>query len=406
MVDLFTRNSGQQKSLIVVAAIAIIAIGISCIFYTSYHISNNNKSRNGIAQAALNSQQYAVAVNNASNFIDAQSQAFNSLFRQVEPSVVTIEYNPIINGSYSNVTFGGSGFVYRPDGYIITNAHVVSDAPKGLVDVTLYDGNSYTAIVRGVDIYDDIAVLQIVDDYSREHLVPLVLANSSQLEIGQVVIAVGSPGFFTETMTHGIISQLGRLSPDLFQSGFDIPDVIQTDTFINHGNSGGPLVNSRGLVVGMNSYGAVNLTGINFAIPSNLVARVAPEIIQTGKYDNPWLGFSGQSLTPSVAQILGLPRDHKGVGVYAVVPGGPMDKAGVLGYRSQSGNNAGSVDIISAIDGYQVKDLDALDAYVAEHTSVGQTITLTIDRNGHNMDLHLVIQARPPPPTLPLLGPP
>ena len=134
-----------------------------------------------------------------------------------------------------------------------------------------------------------------------------------------------------------------------------------------------------------------------------MVARVAPEIIQTGKYDNPWLGFSGQSLTPSVTQILGLPRDHKGVVVYAVVPGGPMDKAGVLGYRSQSGNNAGRVDIITAIDGHQVKDLDSLDAYVAEHTSVGQTITLTIDRNVHIMDLHVVIQARPSPPTLPLL---
>jgi S1-C subfamily serine protease len=327
--------------------------------------------------------------------IDAQSQAFNSLFRQVKPSVVTIEYNTIVNGSVSNETIFGSGFVYRADGYIITNFHVVQEAPNGLVNVVFYDGNTYTARVVGADRFDDIAVLQIVDNYSKEHLAPLVLANSSRLEVGQVVIAIGSPvgpgGQYTETMTHGIISQLGRLEPDIFME-FDIPDIIQTDTTINHGNSGGPLVDSRGEVVGINAYGGINLTGINFAIPSNLITRAASQIVQTGKYDNPWLGLSAAgSLTPSSAQRLGFPRDFKGIVVLQVAPGGPMDKAGVLGYQS----NGNSADIITAVDGRQVKDLDGLDAYIAEHVSVGQPVTLTVDRNGQKLDLKVVIQARP-----------
>ena len=127
------------------------------------------------------------------------------------------------------------------------------------------------------------------------------------------------------------------------------------------------------------------------AIPSNLIARVVPQIIETGKYDNPWLGFSGNSLTPGLAQFLGLPRDFKGIAVYAVAPGGPMDKAGVADYQS----NGRKADIITAVDGHQVKDLDGLDAYVAEHVSIGQPITLTVERNGSALDFHMVTQARP-----------
>jgi len=128
------------------------------------------------------------------------------------------------------------------------------------------------------------------------------------------------------------------------------------------------------------------------AIPSNLIARVVPQIIETGKYDNPWLGFSGNSLTPGLAQFLGLPRDFKGIAVYAVAPGGPMDKAGVLGHQS----NRNSADIITGVDGHQVKDVDGLDAYIAEHVSIGQPVTL-VNTNGHVLDLHVVTQPRPLP---------
>ncbi|MFZ0225052.1 MAG: trypsin-like peptidase domain-containing protein, partial [Candidatus Nitrosopolaris sp.] len=207
-----------------------------------------------------------------------QSTNLRTIFKQVENSVVQITSKlptaapNALNPQTPNTTALGSGFVYDNQGHIITNGHVVGDAK--IVDVTFVDGNRYTAKVIGTDIYGDIAVLQILQNTTQQRqllssLKPLVIGNSSNLEVGDQVIAIGNPFGLSDTMTTGIVSGVGRLLPG---SGFSIPNAIQTDAPINPGNSGGPLLNMQGEVIGMNTAilsGTDTFSGIGFAIPSN-----------------------------------------------------------------------------------------------------------------------------------------
>src|SRR5438132_9246874 len=188
-----------------------------------------------------------------------QNTNLTTIFKQVENSVVQITArtpNPnleiIINGNplSNQSTRLGSGFVYDKQGHIITNNHVIDGASTA--DVTFVDGNVYRAKVIGKDSSGDIAVLQIIDNFSPENLVPLTIANSSSLQVGQQVIAIGNPFGLSDTMTTGIVSQMGRLLPNP-DTGFSIPDGIQTDAPINPGNSGGPLLNTQGQVIGINT---------------------------------------------------------------------------------------------------------------------------------------------------------
>lgn len=324
--------------------------------------------------------------NNTSNsFLRTESQELNNIFKKVANSVVYIQVD--LGHNYFR---SGSGFVYDSNqGYIITNNHVVNGSFSGKADVTFNDGNTYTAKIIGTDVYDDIAVLQIVDDFSEEHPVALTLANSSKLEVGQMVIAIGNPGIgsfltLSNTMTMGIVSQLGRIFPTSV-GGFAEVDLIQTDTTINRGNSGGPLLDADGHVVGITTLHAINSTGLNFAIPSNLVVRIVPALIQNGHYDHPWLGFSGDTLNPIIAEnLLGLPRNSKGVVLFSVDAGGPLDKAGLK-----------RADLIIATDGIPVRTIGDLLTYLEEHKSIGDNIKLTINRNGQVMDLNVTVQTRP-----------
>src|ERR671911_2390989 len=219
-------------------------------------------------------QQQNSTVINATAAKDSLS--LNSIFKQVENSVVQITRKVppssiLPTPESENASALGSGFVYDNKGRIITNNHVVGDAK--IVDITLVDGNRYTANVIGTDIFSDIAVIEIVEENLTEQssspppLRPLLIGNSSELEVGEQVIAIGNPFGLAGTMTTGIISQTGRLLPDSL-TGFSIPNAIQTDTVINPGNSGGPLLNMNGQVIGMNTAGLFG-SGIGFAIPSN-----------------------------------------------------------------------------------------------------------------------------------------
>src|ERR687889_454175 len=216
------------------------------------------------------------------------SLSLNSIFKEVENSVVQITRkvppSSILSPSpeSENASALGSGFVYDNKGRIITNNHVVGDAK--IVDITLVDGNRYTANVIGTDIFSDLA----------------------------------------GTMTTGIISQTGRLLPDSL-TGFSIPNAIQTDTVINPGNSGGPLLNMNGQVIGMNTAGLFG-SGIGFAIPSNAITRIVPALIEKGNYTHPWLGFTAATLTSDLAEsVEGLERNFKGVLVDSIVKDGPAD---------------------------------------------------------------------------------
>jgi S1-C subfamily serine protease len=334
-----------------------------------------------------------------------QSTNLTNIFKQVENSVVQITArtpNPnlqiIINGNQfgGQSTRLGSGFVYDKQGHIITNNHVIDGASTA--DITFVDGNTYRAKVIGKDPSSDIAVLQITDNFSPENLVPLPIVISSSLQVGQQVIAIGNPFGLDDTMTTGIISQVGRLLPNP-DTGFSTPDAIQTDTPINPGNSGGPLLNMQGQVIGINT--AINsatgeFSGIGFAVPSNMIIREVPTIIRTGTFNHPWLGIAGGAVTPDVAQSAGLPLNYKGVVVGSVQAGSPAEKAGLQAITQNNFSNTQAVgDIITKVDGHPLRSIDDLINYIDLHKSIGENVLLTVNRHGQIINLNMALQSRP-----------
>lgn len=326
------------------------------------------------------------------------------LFKKTENSVVQITskvstVNPyiIVNGNplESQSTRLGSGFVYDSAGHIITNHHVVADAQE--VDVRFVDGNIYSAKVLGTDPYNDIAVLEITDDFSEESIIPLALADSSKLEVGQQIVAIGNPFGLSNTMTTGIVSQVGRLLPNR-EAGFSIPNVIQTDAAINPGNSGGPMLNLQGHVVGINT--AIQSTtgefsGVGFAVPSNTIKRIVPSLIEKGAFEHPWLGVSGTSVTPDIAKQLGLAKNYKGVFVTIVVEGGPAQKAGLQEATYNTNRQIKGGDVIIALDGHEIRGIDDLIIYLADNKSVGDDIMLKVNRNNEVIEIRAVLEPRP-----------
>jgi len=340
-----------------------------------------------------------------STTITTQTTNLTSIFKRVENSVVQIiakTPNPnlqiIINGNplQSQSARLGSGFVYDKQGCIIINNHVIDGA--NTADVKFVDGNTYRAKVIAKDPSSDIAVLQITDNFSPENLIPLPIVNSSSLQVGQQVIAIGNPFGLDDTMTTGIVSQMGRLIPNP-DTGFSTPDAIQTDAPINPGNSGGPLLNTQGQVIGINT--AINsatgeFSGIGFAVPSNVIIRELPTLVKTGTYSHPWLGISGGAITPELAQIAGLPQNYKGVVIGSVQSSSPAEKAGLQGLTRNNFSNTQQIgDIITGIDGHPVKSIDDLITYIDLHKSIGDNVGLTVNRHGLMKNLNLVLQARP-----------
>jgi S1-C subfamily serine protease len=334
----------------------------------------------------------------------SQDSTLTSLFEKTQNSVVqitskvsTVDNTIIINGAplSSQSTRLGSGFIYDKEGRIITNNHVVDGSST--VNVTFIDGNTYTAKVIGTDPDNDIAVIQIIDNFSDETLVPLQLGNSSELQVGQQVIAIGNPFGLSDSMTTGIVSAIGRLLPNE-NVGYSIPDIIQVDAAINPGNSGGPLLNLQGEVIGMNTAISTNtgdFSGVGFAIPSNTIERIAPVLIKNGTYQHPYLGIAGRTMDPDVSLANGLPRNFKGVIVEKVVKGGPADMAGIIAATLDDNNIPHGGDIITAIDGHPMKTIDDIIAYLDDEKSVGDKTTITVDRQGKALDLTATLEARP-----------
>jgi S1-C subfamily serine protease len=318
------------------------------------------------------------------------------LFQKVEKSVVQITDSSEINVFESRL---GSGFVYDDNGHIITNHHVVSGGGNRL-DVTFPDGIVYRASLIGSDPSADIAVLY-VEEAPKEKLLPLSLADSSKVRVGERVAAIGNPFGLSGSLSNGIISGVGRQIPAEEEEGFTIPDIIQTDAPINPGNSGGPLLNMRGEVIGINSaiYSTTGqFAGVGFAIPSNTIAQVMPSLITTGSYQHPWLGVAGRDMTPGIADRLGL-DEPRGFLVMDVVTGSPAEKAGI-----QRGNEDTVIDgipiklggdVIIAVDNNTVRKIDDILAYVEMKKSVGDDLKLTILREGQTMEVIATLAARP-----------
>jgi S1-C subfamily serine protease len=296
----------------------------------------------------------------------------------------------------------GSGFVWDTQGHIVTNNHVVENAEK--IEVTFADGQVLEAELVGADPDSDLAVIKV--DRPANELVPLQLADSDGVKVGQLAIAIGNPYGLEGTMTVGIISAVGRTLPAGTSLGigrsYSIPDIIQTDAPINPGNSGGVLVDNQGRVTGVTfaieSTSGAN-AGIGFVIPSAVVQRVVPVLIEEGKYEHPYLGISGRSLAPSLAEAMDLDPDQRGVLVNEVVADGPADKAGLLGSERQTTiegrQEAIGGDVIIAIDGEPIEGMDELISYLARNTQVGQQVTLSVLRDGNPIDLRVTLEARP-----------
>lgn len=320
------------------------------------------------------------------------------IYKNSSPAVVNITTTVVNYDFFLNPVpkqGSGSGIVLSPDGYILTNNHVIEGAT--LLEITFTDGKSLTAKLIGRDPSTDLAVLKV--DATQQRLQPLNFGDSSQLQVGQEVYAIGNPFGLTSTFSSGVISSLSR---DLkTPSGRLMQDIIQTDAAINPGNSGGPLINSTGQVIGINT--AIfsptgSYVGIGFAIPSNRAQQVAQELIQYGRVIRPYLGVTSRlAVTPRIATHLKLGIKH-GLLVDEVLPDSPAALSGIRPSQQQYqvGNKILRLggDIILKIDNQDVLSVDQM-VNAIESKKPGDKINLAIYRNGGIINLSVLLKKRP-----------
>ncbi|MDG6975765.1 MAG: trypsin-like peptidase domain-containing protein [Nitrososphaerota archaeon] len=313
--------------------------------------------------------------------------------------VVTVQGTSTSGGTNSTVL--GSGFVvnYTGNFYVVTNFHVVSGVNG--ITVTFQDGDAYPAMVLGSDGYSDLAVLNVSAPASEFH--PLDLVSSALLAVGQPVAVIGNPFGLAGSMTAGIVSQLGRTISDPLAGNFAIADVIQFSAPINPGNSGGPLLDSQGAVVGITTATVQSSQGVGFAIPSDTILKELSSLVTTGSYDlHSYMGITTVDMSYQLAQLENTDVTY-GVLVEQVASGGPAQAAGLKGGTSTVDVSGSSYliggDIITAVNGTKLVNSDSLSTYLEEYTLPGQTLSLSIIRDGQQMTINLVLGTRPPPPS-------
>ena len=342
-----------------------------------------------------NELQVQNQIDEINNLIATESETLSlmEIFEKAEPGVVRV--NTIRNQTTNETGGVGSGFVFDKKGHIITNAHVIEGSTKTVV--TFLDGRSYNAEIIGMDEYTDIGVIKVNADLKL--LQPLSLGDSSNLNVGEPITAIGNPFGLSGSMTSGIVSQMGRLLPS--GSGYSIPDVIQTDAAINPGNSGGPLLNMRGNIVGINT--AIQsttgeFTGVGFAIPSQTVAKIVPTLISEGEYKHPWIGISGRDIDPDTANVLGL-KDALGFLIITVVENSPAADAGLIGSNKTIEVDGKEYpvggDVIVAVDGMDVRKIDDILVHLQRVKTVGDEMNLEVLRDGRTTNVTVILQERP-----------
>jgi len=327
-------------------------------------------------------------------FSGGNSLTPTQIFKIYERSVVSIDTKK--RSSIGLVPYNlGSGFVYDNLGNIITNNHVVEGSD--VIRVTFNDGTVAKAKLVGRDPYSDLAVIRV--DVPAEQLEPVLFEDSTNLVVGEPVVVIGNPFGLGNSMSAGIISQLGREISSA--SGYLIVDIIQVDAAINPGNSGGPLINGRGRVIGVNTAiytESGTFSGIGLAVPSSTVKRAVPSLIQTGKYLHPWMGISGAAVSPEIAEEMKL-GSARGVLVTSVVNGSPAEKAGI-----RAGNRKTTIegqeitlggDVIVKIDNWPVRKVQDILVYLERYKSVGDFVTFTMLRDGQTVEVDLQLGERP-----------
>ena len=322
--------------------------------------------------------------------LDSEEQNNISVYRKNIPSVVNVTSRAMTFDFFYGLVpqeGQGSGFVIDKDGHILTNYHVIADARQ--VEVTLHNRKKYKATVVGTDPAHDLAVIQI----KAPELVPAVLGDSRNLQVGQKVYAIGNPFGLAGTMTRGIVSSI---RPVREPNGAMIDEAIQTDAAINPGNSGGPLMNWHGEVIGINTMILSSVgqnAGIGFAIPINTAKAVLNDLMTLGRVRRPALGVTTVPISPELADEIGLPVDY-GLLIVQVTPGGSADLAGLHGgnERAYLGNIPIMLggDLIVAIDDEKVQDQQDLAQMMNNHRA-GDTVKVTIYRNKKKMDVNVAL---------------
>ncbi|MGD0645095.1 MAG: trypsin-like peptidase domain-containing protein [Candidatus Bathyarchaeia archaeon] len=398
----------KSKLAILIATILIIGTltaGVAGYYISQLTTSTNNSQQNQTPTTSnqqTQSSTSSIASTAQTDVTSADNTQLSKIYQQVEPSVVVIQDFQTQSDIFRNAYYTqvqGSGFVYDLSGkdLIITNYHVIDSGIN--ITVTFQDGNTYTAKVLGSDPYSDIAVLST--DAPQTELFPLTITNSSTLQVGDQVIAIGSPYGLAGSMTTGIISALGRTITEDTANGYAIADIIQTSVAINPGNSGGPLLNSQGEVIGITTAILDNSQGLGFAIPSDTILRETQDLADNGAYNqHPYLGISGADMTYDIATQTGVNVTY-GVLIQQVTSGGPADKAGLKAGTTLTTIDGNPIttggDIIIALNGNRIRNSDDLSTYLEENTLPGQTVNLTILRNNQTTNISVELGTRPAP---------
>jgi putative serine protease PepD len=332
--------------------------------------------------------------------LDFAEQRVIDVYKRVSPSVVNVTTRVLRRGFFFEIIpeeGAGSGFILDQEGHILTNYHVIRGAQS--VEVIFIDETTLPARVVGSDPRNDIAVLQV--DAPPELLTPVELGSSADLQVGQRAIAIGNPfGQFGSTLTTGVISALDRTLQG--QDGRQITGVIQTDAAINRGNSGGPLLDSSGRVIGMTTAifsPSGTSAGVGFAVPVDTVHRLLPDLLSLGRYRHPWLGIRyAYRLTPGLAEALSLPIE-RGLLLVELYPGGPLDAAGVRGAQQEVivGNQRIFVggDILTAINDGEILSLEELEVLLETRHKVGDTVEVTLLQDGQETNLSVELTEDP-----------
>jgi S1-C subfamily serine protease len=357
-----------------------------------------------VAQAAPTADDTPAVEDNSAvtdtNDLDVAERRVVDVYQRVAPAVVSITTQTIVRDFFYNAVpqeGSGSGFIIDTSGHLLTNYHVVDGAEE--IKVIFGEGDSYDATVVGADPRNDVALLKV--DAPADLLVPVELGTSSNLMVGQRAIAIGNPfGQFGRTLTTGVISALGRTLEE--DNGRTISGVIQTDAAINRGNSGGPLLDSSGRVIGITS--AIfsptgSNAGVGFAIPVDIIRRLLPDLLSLGHYRHPWLGIRyAYRLTPDLSKTLDLPVDQ-GLLLVQLFNNSPLAQADVRGAQQQEIIRNQRVyvggDILLRIGDTPVTRLEQVESLLEDNYRVGDSVTLTLMRDGQEYTITVTLGEEP-----------
>lgn len=390
------RGSSWKKVVLVLAVLLVVFLGTAVGTGTAWYWFNSGREED--VQATPAPARPSPTSPAALPLLEQDLELVPRIYEQVAPAVVGITVRSMgMRGFYFPIAEekSGSGVIIDSQGHVLTNFHVVEGARE--IQVSLANGNIVPGELLGSDRSNDLAVIKI--DPPGEGTGIAALGSSDNLRVGELAVALGNPFGLERTVTVGVISAKGRVLPA--ENGRDIKDVIQTDAAINPGNSGGPLLNARGEVIGINTAikspteGSI---GIGFAVPVDTVKRFLPDLLAGKEVKHPWLGISGITLTPQLAQEWNLPV-KEGVLVAQVIPGGPADKAGIQAAAGSSSTYSGMVnlgrgDILIAVGGRAVKSMDDLYNEV-DRLKVGQRVSLDILRDGRQTSIEVTLEAWP-----------